>query len=200
MEPKLILFNGPRHCGKDTAALHCVKKYGAHHFKMSRPLKTAIKSIFNLDEGTVDYLETIKTQPTPLLFGKSYVELQISLSEDWFKQLYGPNVFGYLAVRDLASHMVVDELAEVNNCLYVCSDSGFAAEALPLIDLFGPDNCLLVRVSRQGKTFAGDSRSYIELDGVLTVALNNDGSQADYGKAVENLIDYWLSEFSEDDE
>jgi hypothetical protein len=193
MEPKLILFNGPRHCGKDTAALYCVKKYGAHHFKISRPLKAAIKSIFNLDEGTVDYLETIKTQPTPLLFGKSYVDLQISLSEDWFKQLYGPDVFGHLAVRDLASHMVLDELAEVNNCLYVCSDSGFAAEASPLVDLFGPENCLLVRVSRPGKTFAGDSRSYIELEGVPTVALSNDGSQGYYREAIENLIDYWLS-------
>lgn len=191
MKPKLVLFNGPRHSGKDTASLHCVKAYGAYHFKMSRPLKAGLKAMFDLSEGTVDYLESIKTQKTDVLFGKSYVELQISLSEEWFKQLWGPFVFGKLAAQEIQKQIATGQGSQ----LYVCSDSGFAAEAQPLVDLFGADHVLLVRINRPGKDFAGDSRSYIELDGVTTVVVSNDGDEIQYRQSVENVLGYWLSEF-----
>lgn len=186
--PKLILFNGPRHSGKDTAALHCVAQYNAHHFKMSRPLKDGVKAIFGLSDQEVTLLESIKTQPSATLFGKSYVSLQISLSEDYMKPLFGEDIFGRIAADRLASELAKDQHQE----LYVCSDSGFAAEAWPVIELFDPKNVLLVKIERRGKTFAGDSRSYIHLKGITTLVLNNHGTEDQYLSHVEEIVGDWL--------
>lgn len=190
MQPKLILFNGPRHSGKDTAAIYCQKQFNAYHFKLSGPIKAAIKSMFELKDETVGLLEEVKTQPVPVLFDKSYVDCQISFSEDWAKQLFGDYVFGNLAARHVNKYMLQFPDQE----LYVCSDSGFAAEAIPLIRLFGAKNCLLVKIHRPGKTFEGDSRSYIELDDVNTLELSNDYDTEIYCQSVDDLVTSWLLE------
>ena len=183
MAPKLILFNGPRHSGKDTAALHVAEILNAYHFKFSAPIKAAIKIAFNLSSQDVDYLESIKTQPTPILFGKSYVEAQISFSEEWAKPSFGQDVFGEWAVNAIRNVQAKAYIRKYD--LFVSSDSGFACEAWPVIEnLFGVENTLLVRVYRQGKNFDGDSRSYIELPGVETVEIENNNSISDYHKRV----------------
>ncbi len=186
--PKLILFNGPRHSGKDEASLHCERVFGAHHFKMSHPLKSGIKTMFDLSDEQVAYLETIKTQPTPLLHGKSYVEVQISLSEDWFKVFWDDKIFGEFARVKVSN--AIKQNPETR--LYVCSDSGFASETGPVAGVFGPENTLLVHIERPGKTFDGDSRSYITLPYVTMVTLTNDGTVEDYHRKVEDLASWWL--------
>lgn len=201
MAPKLVLFNGPRHSGKDTAALHIAEVLNAYHFKFSAPIKAAIKTAFNLSSQDVDYLESIKTQPTPILFGKSYVQAQISFSEEWAKPSFGQDIFGRWAVNAIKN--VQAESGNSKYDLFVSSDSGFACEAWPVINnLFGVENTLLVRVYRQGKTFNGDSRSYIELPGVETVEIENNGSIDEYHKQVialaQDLVGYcYLSEKEE---
>lgn len=185
----MILFNGPRHSGKDTAALHCVTRYDAYHFKMSQPLKDGVQAIFGLTDSQVRFLESIKTQQSPALFGKSYVNMQISISEDLLKPMYGDDIFGRIAADKLAVNLASDQYRE----LYVCSDSGFASEAWPVIELFDPENVLLVKIERPGKTFAGDSRSYIELNGIQTITLSNHGTEAQYLSSVEALVDSWLN-------
>jgi hypothetical protein len=187
-ERKLILFNGPRHSGKDTASIYCHQKYGAHHFKFSYPMKAGIKTMFSLSDEQVDYLETIKTEPSELLFGKSYVECQISLSEEWFKVKWNNKIFGMLAVNYLKGQ--INKNPEQN--FYVCSDSGFSSEAYPVADLFGAENVLLVKIQRPGKTFDGDSRSYIELDNIKTIELQNDKTEEEYKKAIDNVVNFWI--------
>jgi hypothetical protein len=189
MTPKLILFNGPRKSGKDTASLYCETAFKAHHFKMSGPIKAAIKAMFSFHDQEVEYLESIKVESTFLLFSKSYVEAQISFSETWAKQLFGKYIFGDLAARHIRAAMREDPTQQ----LYVCSDSGFETEALPVIDLFGRQNTLLVKIHREGKTFAGDSRSYIELDGVKTVSLTNNGTTEEYHQSVHELVQDWIN-------
>jgi hypothetical protein len=185
--PKLILFNGPRHSGKDTAALYCASRFNAYHFKMSRPLKDGIKVFFNLSDEEVDYLESIKTEPSFLLFGSSYVNVQISLSEEWAKKKFGPFVFG-----NLAANLIRAEIKKSpNQELYVCSDSGFMTEALPVIDLFGKKNTLLVKIHREGKDFSGDSRSYIDLNGVQTIDIENNGNVEEYHQTLDDLVSVW---------
>jgi hypothetical protein len=189
MTPKLILFNGPRKSGKDTASLYCEDAFKAHHFKMSGPIKAAIKAMFNFHDQEVEYLESIKVESTFLLFNRSYVEAQISFSETWAKQLFGKYVFGDLAARHLRDAMRENPAQQ----LYVCSDSGFETEALPVIDLFGRQNTLLVKIHRKGKTFTGDSRSYIELEGVQTLTLLNNGTTEQYHEAVHQLVQNWIN-------
>jgi hypothetical protein len=184
---RVILFNGPRHSGKDTAALYCQKALGASHFKQSKPLKAALKAFYSLTDAEVEHLESIKTQPSDLLFGKSYVEAQISLSEDWAKRFHADEaIFGKLAARRLRNRPFLSRLV-------VCSDSGFAPEALPIIDQFCADNVLLVRVHREGKTYAGDSRGYISLPGIVSVDIENNGTIEEYHAHIHQLAVNWLN-------
>lgn len=190
MKPKLVLFNGPRHSGKDTAAIYCAQEFGAHHFKFSGPIKAALKAMFDISDDCVSLLEEVKTTPVPLFFDKSYVDCQISFSEDWVKPAFGQYTFGYLAARHVKRHMINNPGQE----LYVCSDSGFGTEAQPLVELFGSDNTLLVKIFRDGKTFTGDSRSYIELDDVTTISITNNKTTADYEQHIKAMVEIWLND------
>lgn len=154
---------------------------------MSGPVKAAIRAMFDFHDDEVNYLEQIKTESTFLLFGRSYVETQISFSESWAKQLFDPWIFGNLAARHIRDYM--RENPEQH--LYVCSDSGFATEVEPIIDIFGRQNILLVKIYRKDKTFSGDSRSYIELEGVETISLLNNGTVEEYHAVVESLVAQW---------
>jgi len=185
---KLVLFNGPRHSGKDTAALRCVETFDAYHFKMSGPIKAAIRAAFELHDDEVEYLESIKTFDSSLLFGNSYVNTQISFSEDWAKQFFGTEVFGWLAERHIRK--AIEKYPDQG--LFVCSDSGFDHEALPLVELFGKKNVLLVRIHRDGKTFDGDSRSYIHLKGVHAITVTNTTINS-YSIAIDDVVASFLA-------
>jgi hypothetical protein len=189
-QSSLILFNGPRHSGKDEAANYCAKEFGANRFKMSGPIKAAIKAMFALTDEDVDLLETIKTQPSPLLFGLSYVQAQISFSEEWAKKVWGKDVFGRMAS---AAVQRWERYVGKGN-LYVCSDSGFSAEAKSLVyDVISPQNTLLVHLFRTGKSFKGDSRDYIELPEVETINILNNGSIEAYHETLKGTISEWLN-------
>lgn len=185
---RLILFNGPARSGKDTAADYLVQSKGAYAFKFSGPIKSAIKATFDLHPDEVDYVESIKDEPTIIFEGMSYRDAQISFSEDWLKPTFGQEVFGRLAARRLRNNIIQDPAQR----LYVCSDSGFASEVEPLLEVFKPENVLLVRVYRDGKTFDGDSRSYIELPEVTAISLTNNGTVAQYCNAVDHIASVWL--------
>lgn len=185
---KLVLFNGPRHSGKDTAALRCVTTFGAHHFKFSAPIKAAIKAAFELTDQDVEFLESIKTKPCDLLFGKSYVEVQISFSEDWVKRFWGKYTFGHFAER----HLLQVFKKQPRQSLYVCSDSGFKEEVEAIIGLFGRENVLLVHTCRTGKDFTGDSRGYIDLPKVAHVTVSNNLTIDDYNHAIDDVIHSFL--------
>jgi hypothetical protein len=76
----------------------------------------------------------------------------------------------------------------------VCSDSGFTEEAKELVyQVVGPDNVLLVQLERPGKSFTGDSRSYIELHGVKTIRIENTGALGEYHAKIAKEVVNWLA-------
>ena len=181
---KLILLNGPPRCGKDTACDYIVDSCSGYPFKFSAPIKAAIRAAFDLCDDEVDYVESIKSEVTSLFCGRSYRATQISFSEDWAKPFFGKDFFGHCAAR----HLVNAIRQHPEQRLYVCSDSGFAIEALPVIDVFGTANVLLVRVEREGTSFEGDSRSYIDLPGINTISLKNNDTLEEYYRAIDCLV------------
>lgn len=184
MARRVIFFNGPPRSGKDTAVNYLAGTRLWGSFKMSQPLKDAARAFFDISPHGVKSLEAIKDEPLPELFDDSYRKVQISLSEDWAKPRYGADVFGKLAARRV-SHIL--------SPVALCSDSGFAEEAEPILRQIGRKNALLVRLHRSGHTFTGDSRSYITLPDVVTVDLQNHTSMRMFQQNLDTVVDAWLS-------
>jgi hypothetical protein len=170
---KIVLFNGPPHCGKDTIA-HGIKKLidgevMVEVAKFAQPLKTVAKHLYC--DGNQELFDKMdlpenKGVPNDLFFGKTCREVQIAISEQYAKPVHGEKVFGKI----LAQHIKFSP-----NELFLVSDSGFRQEAEVLVEEFGAENVLLVRIKRKGTTYDGDSRGYINLEdlGVVSLEVEN---------------------------
>jgi len=186
MNKKIIFFNGPPRSGKDTIVNELVKKYSnCENIKFSNPLKTALPVFFGLSKEQIVSLENDKEVKKDYFLGKSWREIQISLSEEWAKPVFGYKVFG-----DITLNIIKNS----NNQLFLISDSGFQEEAGSLIDYFGKDNCLLIRITRDGTSFNNDSRSYwkniYDIDDIILY--NNKTIEAAVDKTNE-IINYWVA-------
>ena len=172
MTPAVIFLNGPPRAGKDTLANHlCRVLPGFRNVKLSAVLKERTHALYGMPYAPHDAFEAVKGEPHPEFMGLTPRQAYINVSEMLFKPAHGADVFG----RILAEYM---EAAAEGALLpgFVVSDSGFAAEAAPIVERFGAVNCQLVRIHAEGRgcSFAGDSRSFIELPGVRTADLHND--------------------------
>lgn len=168
MRNKIIFINGPPSSGKDTAGRILARTHNARVYRMSRPLKQALAAFFIIDHFRMkDEVEPNKEVPDAEFGGLSWRQLQISFAETWAKPLLGHDILGRIAVAFLEQ--------ATSFKMTVTIDSGFREECLPVIQHAGTGNCLLIHLVRDGCTYEGDSRSYIELDdlGVTTIQLHN---------------------------
>jgi hypothetical protein len=164
---KIILLNAPPQAGKDTAATFLVKHLNARHFKMSEPLKRCAHALLSLGEQTwMRYNDNGKDERSPAFLGLSPRQFYIILAEQAIKPAFGSDVFGRLAVS---------MLQQPTSCrVTVISDTGFLHEVHPIIQAYGRSKSCLVRISREGCTFEGDSRSYLEIPECTQVEVRND--------------------------
>lgn len=169
---RFILLNGPPGSGKDTAGKILMGRYGYESVsigKFSKRLKESVHSDHGYSHLPHDYFEDCKDDPLPLFFGKSPRQAYIFKSEVMVKPHFGDQYYGRLYLRDaLAAYRLGSRMIAV-------TDSGFASEVQPLIEVVGLDSIFLVHIHAEarGKTFANDSRSYLDLPGVRTVDLIN---------------------------
>lgn len=152
---KIYILNAPPASGKDTLADYFVKEHGWCKEQMKTPLFTIAAAMLGLTfeqfmvlysnrEWKETYHQTIKMTPRQLL---------ILISEDFVKPVCGQTAFGVLAARRLL-------LQDIDKNT-VFSDGGFVEEIKPLVDTFGKDNVVIVRIHRKGCNFENDSRKYI---------------------------------------
>lgn len=158
----IFLLNGPPSSGKDTLAEFLNANItGGEVVKFARPIKDAVRALYCHNDqklfDTCDAPEN-KNERVPAFHGVSCREAQIALSEQMMKPLHGSQIFG----RILAQY-----IAYADAEYFFVSDSGFRDEALALIEVFKPENVTLIQIERDGFTFEGDSRSYIDLTDVL---------------------------------
>lgn len=173
---KVILLNGPARSGKDSLA-HAFAAYANGRLvtsevtKFAKPLKESAHRLFGFDLPH-DAFEAVKDVPQDYLHGKTWRQVYIAVSELLFKPLFGADIFGRMLVDEIELlQKISKEDGEDPTDYFLVSDSGFAAEAQAVVDRFGAENVILVRLERDGYTFAGDSRGYIELP-CLTLNLN----------------------------
>lgn len=177
---KIYLINGPAGSGKDTTA-EMVANDTPYTIidKFAAPIKRAITALYcNGDRETFDGYDTYarKGLPSSLFLGKSCRQVQIDISEKYMKPNHNEQVFGEILANSIKATC---HNKAVQNILI--TDSGFRPEAEVLVNEFGADKVILIRLHKAERTFEGDSRSYIQLEdlGVLCYDVENVDNQQD---------------------
>jgi len=183
---KILLLNGPKRSGKDTlgraiARLH--DEVGV--FKFAGALKAMTHGAYGITHGGLvvddDYFEDRKDQPCEEFYGITPRHAYIAMSERLMKPMHGQSIFGELLRKVL--HASPFQVA-------VVTDSGFRSEAEVLIEEFGRESVFLVHLHRLGHTFAGDSRSFIDLDvpPENKMRVQNDGTLDDLRERAQEVL------------
>ena len=175
-KPKIILFNGPPRCGKDTLANYVsdhLNREGdarAKAIKFAQPLKDAVQAFYGINPlDWISYDDQLKDTPDDKFLGKTSRECQIGMSEVYAKVFHDDlKVFGKICANKILSD-------DTGTNLYCVSDSGFVPEAEHLVEVFGKENILLLHIVRSGTSFEGDSRNWVDLShvGVTSRTIDN---------------------------
>ena len=168
----IILINGPPRSGKDMAATFIRRDLGADRctdFRMKQPLWDIFQAMFAFTDMQLHNMVNTpqKDMPQEMLHGLTPRQVLIDISESFIKPRFGDQFLGEVIARRIANSPC--EFATV-------SDSGFTTEAWPLLSKFQRPNIFCISLSREGTSFGGDSRSYIDCDalGIRHVRIKND--------------------------
>lgn len=155
----VIILNGAPNCGKDYIAevlqsyiilntgLNCsILKYKSRLYRITAAL-------YGLDE--IKLIEVannriLKETPMVALGGLSPRKALIKVSEGIVKPIFGERYFGEALASSIGSEDFV-----------VIPDGGFSEEVVPLVECDRVHRVVVVRLTADGCTFEGDSRSYI---------------------------------------
>jgi hypothetical protein len=164
----VVFINGPAGSGKDTVAGILSDVFGYRTLKMVAPAEEAFKAFFGLDDETYRRMrEQEKAVPQERLFGRTPRRCLISISEEWAKPAFGADVFGRLAGIKVSAS---------GSLRIAFSDAGFKEEILVASQDPSISKSVLIRMHRSGKTFDGDSRSYVRGFDFPELDVYNDGT------------------------
>lgn len=182
IKPKVILLNGPPRCGKDTVGLMLAEEcVHVSIRKFAQPLIDGMQAMFGV--SCADGMD--KGEQCDQLMGHSRRQAAISLSETWFKPMFGDGVFGRILLNVMESNDIGKTV--------VVTDSGFECEAKPVFGHFAPGEVELVHIRRPGKDFKNDSRGYWQNPRVRSHTLLNDGTLDELRRKVKHLINInWM--------
>lgn len=202
---KVIVFNGPARSGKDSASSYMSEiMNNSYHLAFKDEL---FKICANTLSISVEDYQTDYDRQTPdkVWWMKDLVSISTSasmvspreqnnfsqrdflihMSENVIKPSFGKDAFGKAFVNSLPEEGIV-----------FVSDSGFPEELQPVIDHVGTENVLVIRIQREGCSFEGDSRDYLtpEMfdDKVQFYQIVNNGTELEFLKNVEELVEMWL--------
>ena len=178
MTNKTIIFlNGCPRSGKDMFSLESSLEHGTTWF--AKVLKERAWAAFGLNVPW-HYFEDCKDVPHAWFNGATPREVMIAYSEDFIKPV--------TKNRAHFGEIVRDEIKTMSEDLIYIPDSGFKTEVQCVATEFGIENCLQVRLHRRGFTFAGDSRTHWEVDGLERVDVHNNGGRSELTTEIDDII------------
>lgn len=160
---KIILFNGPPRAGKDTASEFVLSENAnCRLVKITEAVKNKAHKDYNLNVSH-DFFEPNKDTPLDVFSGKTPREVYIETSET-LREIHGENI---------VIEMFMDTVKSTDHDVIINPDIGYDFEAAKIIEEFGVENILLVRIHRDGKNFDNDCRNWIFAQGVKDVDILN---------------------------
>jgi hypothetical protein len=165
MPKKIYILNAPPQCGKDTIAQELSRSFGCYQGSFKEPLFQVVSEVigYDFDKFITLYNRDNGWKDKPQFNGKSIRALMIHTSENYLKPFFGKDYFGVQLANDFKHNTTERDIV-------VVSDGGFEEEVLVLVKEFGYDKVEVLQISREGFTsFEGDSRNWINIDGVKTV-------------------------------
>lgn len=195
MSKKVVIFNAPPGSGKDEACkwleefrLFYAKGEGVvyklFHKEFKSKLFTITREVFSVsrEEWEEHYTREFKEQPWDKLNGLSPRQALIFVSEKIIKPNFSKLYFGESLAKSLEKG------------LNVVSDGGFDDEVLPIIEAVGKENILVVKIKREGCSFEGDSRNYLNTDklGIMETWVDNNSSLDVFFSDVSEVVSEWL--------
>jgi hypothetical protein len=195
-EPKIIFVNGPPGAGKDTVSkmlndlINIRTSRRAILSKFTKPMDDVLKMMWdacylNHKYSFHDVRETYKDQPV-LHAGGVPRQALIDLSESWFKKYGGPTIMGRIAANYVDAN-------QDGRTTFIFSDSGFYQEAFGLMGnakSATPSEMVVVQVHREGHSFEGDSRNWLDARdlGTPLIQLDNSGTLEELKQVCYNLF------------
>lgn len=152
------------------------------HAKLSRPLKSAAISIFDLQPKTLKFLNEDSDMESGFLLGSTYREVQIEI----FKMLsvrYGPSVLARLFIRYAKKNIASKHI--------VISDCGKTVEAQALVEHFGKSGVALIVLNRDGYDFSNDIREYVDINCDKKATIDNDYDLELFKAQVRRVLIKW---------
>lgn len=209
MSKTIVLLSGPPNSGKGFLAEHLIKRLGGVEKEFKASLYQHTAAYFGVDLDWFKIMTTdriIKEIPLGQLMlpPREYIDLKMLLGQsgvafDSQKSMISPReamifvselVYKPKEGEDYFGLQAANTMEEGNNFV---SDAGFAEEAEVQVTEFGVEDVLLVRIHREGTTFEGDSRDYLDLDylGVSTLDVDNN---RDISEVVSDIAEFMANE------
>ena len=184
---KVVILNGPPSSGKDVIAALIANKGLFREASFQMQVKETLfeqalaLSQINQEEWFGRYNDRdLKEQPWDRLCGLSVREFMIKISEEYVKPIFGKDFYG-----QKAGEKALGLITEGFNVAF--SDGGFQEEFDQMKSIVGAENILLVRLHREGCTFAGDSRSHLS-NPAFEMDLHNNGTLQDAVDKIEDRL------------
>lgn len=158
---KIILFNAPPYSGKDMVA------EGVKNILLQNNVPCRIEKFASILKDCVHIMfpyaieihnmclknPELKDNTFPQLLNMSYREVCIKMSEQAIKPTFGKGIFGWVLGQKLKQ--------EIGGIILI-SDCGFIDEVNALMNCLPSDSYGLIKIFREGCSFASDSRQWID--------------------------------------
>lgn len=157
MSKYLIMLNGPPRSGKDTVSEYLTKIISdSEIIKFTKPVKDITHRNLSLNVNH-DYYENLKDTKLPEFNGLTPRQAYIQTSER-FREEQGQNA---------VSKLFVEAVGLSKSKLVINPDIGYDFELEAVLEDIPLENCLLIKVEREGHDFENDCREWIPDEKIL---------------------------------